>query len=132
MECPWEYDAWKPTAGGPEALGPWEKPSKAVPIRIQVQSLRPTNESQEFTKLKTQLLKDAKAVRLHPHEPKFRFARGNALLELGYPELAAGDFEKTPLLFEHGLDYFLGKLSLNTGKVYVYPVCKSGSKTIAG
>jgi hypothetical protein len=44
-------------------------------------------------------------VRCHPHEPKFCFARLKTLLELGYPELAAGDFEKTIMLVEYGLDY---------------------------
>jgi hypothetical protein len=27
------------------------------------------------------------------------------LLQLGYPELAAGDFERTLVVIEHGLDY---------------------------
>lgn len=43
-------------------------------------------------------------MRCHPHEPKFRFERGKTLLQLGYPELAAGDFEKKIMLVEYGLD----------------------------
>jgi len=55
-------------------------------------------------KLKAQLFTSAQNIRTAPHQPKSWFARGKTLLEFGYPELVAGDFEKTLLLVEHGLD----------------------------
>ena len=44
-------------------------------------------------------------MRTYPHDPRPRFGRGETLLGLGYPELAVGDFERTLMLIEHGLDY---------------------------
>jgi hypothetical protein len=32
MDLPWGHDAWKPTAGVFDFLGPWDKPSKKVPM----------------------------------------------------------------------------------------------------
>lgn len=51
-----------------------------------------------------QLATSAKSVREHPYDPRFWFARGESLHKLGYPEVAAGDFEKTLMLIEYGLD----------------------------
>lgn len=60
---------------------------------------------QEFLKLRGQLATTAKKAQDNPHEPRFRFQRGKTLYDLGYPELAAGDYEKTLMLIKYGLDF---------------------------
>ncbi|PMD33341.1 hypothetical protein L207DRAFT_571522 [Hyaloscypha variabilis F] len=88
MDCAWADEDWKPTAGVFEFLGQWDKPTKG-----------------RFKKLKAQLQQDARNLRDHTCDPKLWFTRGKTLLSLGYPELAAGDFERTLILIDHGLDY---------------------------
>lgn len=50
-------------------------------------------------------MSSTKNIRGQPYEPKFWFERGQSLYDLGYPEVAAGDFEKTLILIEYGLDF---------------------------
>lgn len=54
--------------------------------------------------LQERLVERAKCVRESPYTPAHRCERGNALFDLGYPELAAGDAHKAMLLTDAGLD----------------------------
>jgi hypothetical protein len=48
-----------------------------------------------------------------PYGPRLRLVRATALLELGFPELAAGDAYKAVLLFEAAQHERMSELGMN-------------------
>lgn len=58
-------------------------------------------------------------MKKQPYAPSQRLSRGEALLSLGYPELAIGDAHKALLLVQSGLDY-----SSELGAVVRAPILK--------